>query len=111
EANLRAEWRHGAAGGFREEEETEVQRDWQRRLHQGGWLKLGWPKEAGGRGATPVMQAIYQEEMAQAGAPGILGRLGVTLLAPTLQPSRIAGSGFSWSTCTSPGSRSGGSSR
>src|SRR5207302_458854 len=29
-------------------------------------------------------QAIYQEEMARAGAPGILGRLGVTLLAPTL---------------------------
>jgi alkylation response protein AidB-like acyl-CoA dehydrogenase len=30
------------------------------------------------------MQAIYQEEMARMGAPGILGRLGVTLLAPTL---------------------------
>src|SRR5207245_7038763 len=38
----------------------------------------------GGRGGTPVMQAIYQEEMTTAGAPGILGRLGVTLLAPTL---------------------------
>ena len=47
-------------------------------------MKLGWPQEAGGRGATPVMQAIYQEEMTRAGAPGILGRLGVTLLAPTL---------------------------
>ena len=84
EANLPAEWRHGAAGGFREEEETEVQREWQRRLYEGGWLKLGWPKEVGGRSATPVMQAIYQEEMTRAGAPGILGRLGVTLLAPTL---------------------------
>ena len=30
------------------------------------------------------MQAIYHEEMAKAGAPGILGRLGVSLLAPTL---------------------------
>ena len=30
------------------------------------------------------MQAIYQEEMAKAGAPIILGRLGVSLLAPTL---------------------------
>src|SRR5207245_2373753 len=30
------------------------------------------------------MQAIYQEEMTTTGAPGILGRLGVTLLAPTL---------------------------
>jgi alkylation response protein AidB-like acyl-CoA dehydrogenase len=30
------------------------------------------------------MQALYHEEMAKAGAPGILGRLGVSLLAPTL---------------------------
>jgi len=84
EANLPSEWRHKGVGGFREEEETDLQRQWQRRLHEAGWLKLAWPKEAGGRGATPVMQAIYQEEMARAGAPIILGRLGVTLLAPTL---------------------------
>ena len=84
EESLPAEWGHRGVGGYREEEETEIQREWQRCLHAGGWLKLGWPKEAGGRGATPVMQAIYQEEMAAAGAPGILGRLGVTLLAPTL---------------------------
>ena len=84
EANLPAEWRHKGVGGFREEEETDLQRQWQRRLHEAGWLKLAWPKEAGGRAASPVMQAIYQEEMARAGAPIILGRLGVTLLAPTL---------------------------
>jgi len=84
EANLPADRKQGGMGGYRDEEDTQLQRDWQRRLYEGGWLKLGWPKEAGGRGATPVMQAIYQEELAQAGAPGILGRLGVTLLAPTL---------------------------
>src|SRR5579864_886026 len=82
--NLPAEWRHRGVGGYREDDETELQRQWQGRLHEGGWLKLAWPEEAGGRAATPVMQAIYQEEMAKAGAPGILGRLGVTLLAPTL---------------------------
>ena len=84
DANLPDEWRQGGKGGYRDEEDTDLQRAWQRRLYEGGWLKLGWPKEAGGRGATPVMQAIYQEELARAGAPGILGRLGVTLLAPTL---------------------------
>jgi len=82
--NLPAEWRHKGVGGFREVEETDLQRQWQRRLHDAGWLKLAWPKEAGGRDASPVMQAIYQEEMAKAGAPIILGRLGVSLLAPTL---------------------------
>src|SRR5467141_2756239 len=84
EANLPSEWRHKGVGGFREDEETELQRQWQRHLHEAGWLKLAWPKEAGGRAATPVMHAIYQEEMAKAGAPIILGRLGVSLLAPTL---------------------------
>ena len=84
EANLPQDWTQAGKGGYREEEDTELQRAWQRRLHDGGWLKLGWPTQAGGRGATPVMQAIYQEELARAGAPGILGRLGVALLAPTL---------------------------
>src|SRR6266851_5315203 len=82
--NLPPDWRHRGVGGFREEEETDLQRQWQRRLYEAGWLKLAWPKQAGGREATPVMQAIYQEEMEKAGAPIILGRLGVSLLAPTL---------------------------
>jgi len=81
---LPAEWRHRGVGGYREDDDEDLQRRWQRMLHEAGWLKLGWPKDAGGRGATPVMQAIYQEEMARAGAPVILGRLGVSLLAPTL---------------------------
>jgi alkylation response protein AidB-like acyl-CoA dehydrogenase len=84
EINLPTEWRHRGIGGYREDAEEQIQREWQRRLYEAGWLKLAWPVEAGGRGATPVMQAIYQEEMARAGAPIILGRLGVTLLAPTL---------------------------
>jgi alkylation response protein AidB-like acyl-CoA dehydrogenase len=91
ESNLPARWRQDGKGGYRDEEDTDLQREWQRKLYEGGWLKLGWPAEVGGRGATPVMQAIYQEEMARVGAPGILGRLGVTLLAPTL-----AGLGSQW---------------
>ena len=84
DANLPLEWRHRGVGGYREEEDEEVQREWQRRLHKAGWLKLAWPKESGGRGASPVHQAMYQEELARAGAPPIIGRLGVTLAAPTL---------------------------
>lgn len=83
-ANLPAEWRHRGVGGYREEEDESIQREWQRRLYEGGWLTLAWPRVRGGRGATPVMEAIYAEEMADAGGPQILGRLGVTLLAPLL---------------------------
>jgi alkylation response protein AidB-like acyl-CoA dehydrogenase len=82
--NLPAEWRNGGVGGYREDSDESMQRGWQERLNEAGWLKLSWLREAGGRDATPVMQAIYQEEMAKAGAPVILGRLGVSLLAPTL---------------------------
>jgi alkylation response protein AidB-like acyl-CoA dehydrogenase len=59
--NLPAEWRHRGVGGFREDDDTDLQRQWQRKLNAGGWLKLAWPREAGGRAATPVMQAIYQD--------------------------------------------------
>jgi len=82
--HLPAEWRNGGVGGYREEADAAMQRGWQQRLNEGGWLRLSWPLETGGRCATPVMQAIYHEEMAKAGAPAILGRLGVSLLAPTL---------------------------
>ena len=27
-------------------------RDWQRRLHEGGWAGVHWPKEVGGRGGA-----------------------------------------------------------
>lgn len=84
DANLPAEWRHRGVGGYREEEDEDIQREWQRRLYEGGWLTLAWPQEMGGRGASPVMQAVYTEEVALAGAPPILGRLGVSLLAPLL---------------------------
>src|SRR5438874_3040168 len=84
DANLPAEWRHRGSGGYREEEDEATQREWQRRLYEGGWPTLAWQKERGGRGATPIQQAIYAEEVALAGAPPILGRLGVSLLAPLL---------------------------
>src|SRR5205085_2889629 len=64
--NLPQQWRHGGVGGYRDDAEEDIRRDWQRRLYDGGWLKLSWPVEAGGRGATPMMQAIYQEEITRA---------------------------------------------
>ena len=82
--NLPAEWADDGVGGYREDADEAIQREWQARLHDAGWLKLGWPTEAGGRAATPVMQAVFEEEMTKAGAPMILGRLGVSLLAPAL---------------------------
>ena len=44
DSNLPAEWRGRGVGGFREDDETDLQRQWQSRLNEGGWLKLAWPK-------------------------------------------------------------------
>jgi alkylation response protein AidB-like acyl-CoA dehydrogenase len=44
-------------------------RDWQRKMHAAGWTGISWPKEYGGRGATLMEQAIFNEELARAQAP------------------------------------------
>jgi alkylation response protein AidB-like acyl-CoA dehydrogenase len=59
-------------------------RSWQRTLHADGWVGVNWPVEYGGRGASLTQLAIYNEELARAGAPQILGRAGVSLVGPTL---------------------------
>ena len=65
-------------------EEAATLREWQRTLHAGRWVGINWPVEYGGRGASLTQVAIYNEELARAGSPPILGRAGVTLVGPTL---------------------------
>ncbi|MGH2830591.1 MAG: acyl-CoA dehydrogenase family protein [Actinomycetota bacterium] len=64
--------------------QAEALRQWQRTLHEGRWVGIHWPAEYGGRGASLVQVAIYNEELARAQAPQILGRAGVNLVGPTL---------------------------
>lgn len=45
--------------------------DWHRRLYEGGWMGLSWPPEYGGRGLTPMYDAILNEEVGRAGAPQV----------------------------------------
>jgi alkylation response protein AidB-like acyl-CoA dehydrogenase len=66
------------------EPDAESRRTWHRTLHAGGWVGIHWPAEHGGHGASATQVAIYNEELARAGAPPILGRVGVTLVGPTL---------------------------
>jgi alkylation response protein AidB-like acyl-CoA dehydrogenase len=65
-------------------EEAETLRGWQRTLASGRWVGIHWPERYGGRGASLVQVAIYNEELARAQAPQILGRAGVNLVGPTL---------------------------
>src|SRR3954468_15873597 len=59
-------------------------RDWQRRLAEGGWAGVHWPREYGGRGATMTESAIFFEEMGKAGAPLPANVLGLLLAGPTI---------------------------
>jgi alkylation response protein AidB-like acyl-CoA dehydrogenase len=64
--------------------EADALRAWQRTMHGGGWVGIQWPVEHGGRGASPSQIAIYNEELARAGAPPLIGRGGISLVGPTL---------------------------
>jgi alkylation response protein AidB-like acyl-CoA dehydrogenase len=78
EANHPGPEPEGDVAGF------EFRRAWQRALHDAGWAGVSWPKEYGGRGATLVEQAIYNEELARAQAPSTANVLGLSMGGPTL---------------------------
>src|SRR2546422_9780375 len=85
-ANLPAGW---GTPGFRKPEEpaekVRFARWWQRRLHEGGWAGLHWPREYGGRGASPIEQFLFAEEYTRVGAPSMIDiGVGPALVGPTL---------------------------
>jgi alkylation response protein AidB-like acyl-CoA dehydrogenase len=62
----------------------EFRRNWQRKLYDGGWAGVAWPKEYGGRGATLIEQAIFSEEMVRAKAPQTANVLGLVMGGPVV---------------------------
>jgi len=59
-----------------------VSRAFFRKLGEDGWLGVGWPKEYGGQGRTPVEQYIFYEIAAYEGAP--LPMLALNTVGPTI---------------------------
>ncbi|MFJ1586192.1 acyl-CoA dehydrogenase family protein [Streptomyces sp. NPDC088197] len=58
---------------------------WQRLLYDAGYAGLHWPKDAGGRGATPTQHLIYLEETERAGAPYVGANfVGLLHAGPTI---------------------------
>src|SRR5438445_368333 len=57
---------------------------WHRRLYEAGYVGMLWPKAYGGWEATPMQQAIAQDEMARAGAPPAINGLGIGFIGPTI---------------------------
>jgi len=58
---------------------------WTATLHRAGYSGINWPKEFGGRGATPTEHLIYIEETERAHAPYIgMNFVGMLHAGPTL---------------------------
>jgi alkylation response protein AidB-like acyl-CoA dehydrogenase len=57
---------------------------WHRKLYEAGYVGMLWPKEYGGRGATPMQQAIVSDEMARVNAPPTINGLGIGFIGPTI---------------------------
>ena len=57
---------------------------WQRRLNEGRWAAINWPREWGGREATIMQNVIYSQEMAAARAPGIYNANGIWQIGPMI---------------------------
>ncbi len=81
-ANVPKDWNE-----FREAEmepRFEYLKRWQRKLYEGGWAGISWPKAYGGRGASLMEQVVFWQEMALADAPPMANVLGLGLIGPTI---------------------------
>jgi alkylation response protein AidB-like acyl-CoA dehydrogenase len=59
-------------------------RAWERELAEARLSVVSWPRQYGGRDASPLHWLIFEEEYHAAGAPVRVGQNGLFLLAPTL---------------------------
>src|SRR5213594_1483595 len=67
-----------------DEERQRRLRAWQHQLADTRWVGITWPRAYGGRDAGIPEQLVYVEEMARAGAPEIIGNLGIGIAGPPI---------------------------
>ena len=57
---------------------------WQRTLYDAGYAGVSWPREHGGRGATLMEQAIFNEELVRVRAPAPANVIGLVMGGPVV---------------------------
>jgi len=62
----------------------EVAKAWQKKKADAGWACLHWPKEYGGRGATPIERVIWQQEEGAFGKLSGIFIIGHGMCGPTM---------------------------
>jgi alkylation response protein AidB-like acyl-CoA dehydrogenase len=58
--------------------------EWQGLKADNGWACLTWPKEYGGRGATPIQSVIWNQEEGRYRTPPNVFAIGIGMLGPTI---------------------------
>ena len=74
----------GAAGAAGVMKSMERRRAWQRKLNEGRWAAIHWPKEWGGRDANITQNVIYSEVMSSYRTPGIYNPNGLWQIGPMI---------------------------
>ncbi|SHN48155.1 acyl-CoA dehydrogenase family protein [Cryptosporangium aurantiacum] len=64
--------------------DRDVARARQALLYDAGFVGVTWPTEVGGRGGTPMQQAIIDQEVARLGIPGLINLIGIGMCGPTV---------------------------
>jgi alkylation response protein AidB-like acyl-CoA dehydrogenase len=75
---------HPGPGPEGDETGFAFRRAWQRKLHDADLAGISWPTEYGGRGATLIEQAIFNEETVRARTPQMANVLGIAMGGPTV---------------------------
>ena len=83
-ANLPDDLRPERAAQLSDAERVPRLRAWQAQLAAARWVGITWPVAYGGRGASIPEQIAYTEEMARAGAPEVVGSLGIGIAGPPI---------------------------
>jgi alkylation response protein AidB-like acyl-CoA dehydrogenase len=85
ETNVPPAWRRDHAWTRAEDPLwLEIARDWQRRLFEGGWAAIAWPREHGGRGATVIERWLFDQQLDLVGAPRPVAASYVDLIGPAI---------------------------
>ncbi|WP_028923562.1 acyl-CoA dehydrogenase family protein [Pseudonocardia acaciae] len=74
----------GRGGAYFEAESGPVYAEWERRLLDAKLICPVWPERFGGRGFTPVQDAIYSEECHRAGVPRVRRHFGENMVGPSV---------------------------
>ena len=70
--------------GLSSEDPIAAAKAWQKKKAEAGWACLHWPKEYGGRGATPIERVIWGQEEGVYGSLGGLFIIGHGMCGPTV---------------------------